>query len=91
MTLYAGLTTDEFGRWEVYVATDAACQDWPAHSFGRTSPIPALEERAAALASLGYGNLDGGQWEWMEVGAGDTDDAVRLLASVDVRPIGGNR
>lgn len=88
MTHYAGLANYNFGKWEVHVAADAAFPDWPTHTFDRTSPIPTLDERAAALASLGYAIVDGARWEWMEVGAGDIDDAVHLLASVDVHPIG---
>ncbi|MGW7457037.1 DUF6303 family protein [Streptomyces sp. NPDC054797] len=87
MTYSARLANSYFGEWELYIITEGHADDWPTHSFGRTSPTPTLAERTAALAGLGYEAEGGAAWEWMELANGDMD-SVELLASYDVRPIG---
>ncbi|MER5481875.1 DUF6303 family protein [Streptomyces sp. NPDC002812] len=87
MTPSARIANGYHGTWEVYVVTDSpAPKDWPCHDFARTSPIPTLAERTAALAVLGYEVADGAQWEWHELPSDDTDP-VRFLGDVDVRLI----
>ncbi|WP_327414418.1 DUF6303 family protein [Streptomyces sp. NBC_01233] len=87
----ARLANGYSGEWEVYVVTNGTpSQDWPEHDFGRSTPVPTLAERAAALAGLGYEGADGAEWEWQEF-HGDATDRVRLLAALDVRPIEDSR
>ncbi|WP_404958938.1 DUF6303 family protein [Streptomyces sp. 147326] len=87
MTQSARLANSYFGEWEIYIVTADPADDWPTHCFGRTSPIPTLAERTAALTGLGYEAADGAAWEWMELPNGDMD-TVELLASFDVRLVG---
>ncbi|KJY33323.1 hypothetical protein VR46_33685 [Streptomyces sp. NRRL S-444] len=71
----------------MYVATASPSpRDWPEHPFARTSPVPTLAERTAALAVLGYQVEDGQRWEWNELDDDDTGP-VRLVASIKVRQI----
>jgi hypothetical protein len=84
MTYGARLSNTFHGEWELYVVTDRMSLDWPEHSFGRTGPVPTLQERADALAQLGYVLADGAVWEWQECSTG-VMDRVELLASVDVQ------
>ncbi|MEU0130786.1 DUF6303 family protein [Streptomyces sp. NPDC006289] len=60
---------------------------WPTFS-----PVPSIEERSAALASLGFTLADGAEWEWSE----DTSPAyhphpvhVALMAAAKVQPVPG--
>jgi hypothetical protein len=84
MTYGARLSNSFHGGWELYVITDRMNLDWPEHSFGRTGPVPTVQERADALAQLGYVLADGAVWEWQECRTGPMD-RVELLASVDVQ------
>ncbi|GHA64655.1 hypothetical protein GCM10010330_16920 [Streptomyces tendae] len=84
MTYGARLSNSFHGEWELYVVTDRMSLDWPEHSFGRTGPVPTVQERVDALAQLGYVLADGAVWEWQECSTG-VMDRVELLASVDVR------
>ncbi|MEV8245898.1 DUF6303 family protein [Streptomyces rochei] len=84
MTYGARLSNSFHGEWELYVVTDRISLDWPEHSFGRTGPVPTLQERVDALAQLGYVLADGAVWEWQECSTG-VMDRVELLASVDVQ------
>lgn len=86
MTHSARLANSYFGQWELYIVTEGHADDWPTHCFDRTSPIPTLGERTAALAALGYVAADGAVWEWTEMTDGDTD-GVDLLASFDIRQV----
>ncbi|MFE1415333.1 DUF6303 family protein [Streptomyces sp. NPDC058746] len=87
MTHGARLANSYFGEWEIYIVIEGHSDDWPLHSFGRTSPTPTLAERTAALAGLGYEAVDGAAWEWIEMDSADTD-AVEFRGSFEVRPIG---
>ncbi|MFH8435164.1 DUF6303 family protein [Streptomyces sp. NPDC018007] len=84
MTYSARLSNSFFGEWELYVVTDRTSLEWPDHSFGRTGPVPTVQERVDALAALGFVLADDAGWEWQERPTGITD-RVRLLASVDVQ------
>nr|CAH60141.1 hypothetical protein [Streptomyces tenjimariensis] len=87
MTLTARLSNGFLGGWEVYVVLHGRRGlEWPAREFGRTAPVPTLNERAAALAALGYEVEDGAVWTWQEHTYGG-DERVRLFASVEVRPV----
>ncbi|MFZ4240722.1 DUF6303 family protein [Streptomyces murinus] len=88
MTHSARLTNSFIGEWEIYVVTSGVSLEWPDHPFERAMPIPTLQERADALAQLGYRVADNAVWEWQETPSG-VMDRVELLASVDVEPIGG--
>ncbi|MFE9683031.1 DUF6303 family protein [Streptomyces sp. NPDC006285] len=88
MTYSARLTNSFIGEWELYVVTDGTSLDWPEHSFERTAPAPTVQERADALALLGYCVEQDATWEWQEIPTG-VMDRVELLASVDVSPMGG--
>ncbi|WP_391654290.1 DUF6303 family protein, partial [Streptomyces tamarix] len=55
----ARLSNSFAGEWELYVVTNLTSLNWPEHSFERTGPIPTLEERADALALLGYAVVEG--------------------------------
>ncbi|MGW2582363.1 DUF6303 family protein [Streptomyces virginiae] len=84
----ARLSNGYNGDWEVYVVTSGTPSLlWPEHDFGRTLPVPTTAERITALAALGYEAVDGAKWDWQELSSGATD-RVRLLADLDVRPIG---
>ncbi|KOT94006.1 hypothetical protein ADK87_31445 [Streptomyces sp. NRRL F-4711] len=84
MTYGARLSNSFHGEWELYIVTDRMSLDWPEYSFGRSGPVPTLQERADALAQLGYAVTDGAAWEWQECSTG-VMDRVELLASVDVQ------
>jgi len=84
----ARLTNSFVGEWELYVVTDGTNLEWPERTFGRTAPVPTLQERADALALLGYRVAGDATWEWQEIPSG-VMDRVELLASVDVQPLGG--
>ncbi|TKT01600.1 DUF6303 family protein [Streptomyces lasalocidi] len=88
MTHGARLSNSFRGEWELYVVTDLMSLEWPEHSFGRTGPVPTVQERADALAQLGYVLADGAEWKWQELRTGAMD-RVELLASVDVEPKDG--
>ncbi|MFK4118459.1 DUF6303 family protein [Streptomyces longwoodensis] len=88
MTHGARLSNSFLGEWELYVVTDLMSQEWPEHSFNRTGPVPTVQERADALAQLGYVLADGAEWTWQELRTGPMD-RVELLASVDVEPKDG--
>ncbi|WDG30742.1 DUF6303 family protein [Streptomyces sp. CA-278952] len=85
MTVYGARLSNSFhGEWELYVITDLkSYDDWPEHSFG-AGPIPTLQERADALAQLGFVLADDAGWEWQESPTG-VMDRVELLASANVR------
>ncbi|MGW0775608.1 DUF6303 family protein [Streptomyces sp. NPDC002835] len=89
MTRTARLSNTFLGDWEVYVVTDAPdALDWPTHRFGRSAPIPTLDQRVEALAALGYAPVGGAEWEWLELSdLGDT--RVWLFASLTVRRVDG--
>lgn len=85
MTVYGAQLSNSFrGEWELYVVTDGMSRDWPEHSFGRTGPVPTLQDRADALAQLGFVLADDAGWEWQECPNG-VMDRVELLASSNVR------
>ncbi|MGF1342842.1 DUF6303 family protein [Streptomyces flavovirens] len=91
----ARMATGVYGTWELYVLTDAPSLEWPEYEFRRVAPVPTLEERAAALAALGYEVVDGAEWEWLETRPGPKAMATHLFAAIPVRPatptvIGGN-
>ncbi|MFB8124177.1 DUF6303 family protein [Streptomyces bacillaris] len=89
MTVYGARLSNSFqGEWELYVVTDGISLEWPEQSFGRSGPVPTVQERADALAQLGFILMDGAEWKWQELPAG-VMDRVRLLASVNVRRKGG--
>ncbi|MFJ8391622.1 DUF6303 family protein [Streptomyces sp. NPDC094144] len=84
MTYGARLSNSFHGDWELYVITDRMSLDWPEHSFGRTGPVPTVQERVDALAQLGFVLADDAGWEWQECRTG-VMDRVELLASVTVQ------
>ncbi|WP_405190007.1 DUF6303 family protein [Streptomyces anulatus] len=85
MTVYGARLSNSFsGEWELYVVTDGMSRDWPEHLFGRSGPIPTLQERADALAALGYVLADDAGWQWQECPNG-VMYRVHLLASANVR------
>ncbi|MFF3487764.1 DUF6303 family protein [Streptomyces sp. NPDC002701] len=88
MTYSARLTNSFIGEWDLYVVTDGPSRNWPEHLFERTAPVPTVQERADALARLGYSIEQDATWEWQEIPTG-VMDRVELLASVDVSPMGG--
>ncbi|ATY96988.1 DUF6303 family protein [Streptomyces cavourensis] len=89
MTVYGARLSNSFrGEWELYVVTDGISLEWPEHSFGRSGPVPSVQERVDVLARLGFVPTEGAEWEWQELPAG-VMDRVELLASVDVQRKGG--
>ncbi|WAE65269.1 DUF6303 family protein [Streptomyces cavourensis] len=89
MTVYGARLSNSFqGEWELYVVTDRISLEWPEHSFGRSGPVPTVQERVDVLARLGFVPTEGAEWEWQELPAG-VMDRVELLASVDVQRRGG--
>ncbi|MEV7720825.1 DUF6303 family protein, partial [Streptomyces sp. NPDC088184] len=79
----ARMATGVAGTWVLYVLTDAPLLEWPAHEFRRVAPVPSPEERAQALAALGYAVEDSAEWEWRETHP--TPVAAHLFAVVPVR------
>ncbi|WP_149826915.1 DUF6303 family protein [Streptomyces tailanensis] len=78
--------------WQLFVVMTGRVGDWPVFTWPTSTPVPTVEERAAALISLGYRLADGGEWEWCE----DTTPAyhphpvrVVLMAAADIRPLDG--
>ncbi|MFI7352721.1 DUF6303 family protein [Streptomyces avidinii] len=89
MSHSARLSNSYSGDWEVYVVSSGVPSlNWPEHDFGHSAPVPTLAERTEALAGLGYEATDGAAWQWQELHS-DATARVRLLAALDVRPIGG--
>ncbi|MEV6141903.1 DUF6303 family protein [Streptomyces sp. NPDC051992] len=80
----ARMATGVDWTWVLYVLTDAPSPEWPKFEFGRVTPVPTLEERAQALAALGYAAMAGAEWEWCETHPDPV--ASHLFASVPVRP-----
>ncbi|MGW1353624.1 DUF6303 family protein [Streptomyces sp. NPDC002409] len=75
----ARMATGVEGTWEMYVLVSA--HEWSKFEFRRLV-VPDLEERTAALASLGYAPAAGAEWEWRELPA---PTGARIFASVPVR------
>ncbi|MFF7359950.1 DUF6303 family protein [Streptomyces sp. NPDC008125] len=71
------------GRWHLYVPLTG--EEWPAHDWSPTAPVPTLAERARVLAGLGYAVA--GEWTWIEDSEvyGDPTTTVRLIATATVR------
>ncbi|BAG19720.1 MULTISPECIES: DUF6303 family protein [Streptomyces] len=84
MNYGARLSNSFLGEWELYVVTDGISLNWPEHSFGRTGPVPTVQERADALTALGFVLADDAGWEWQECPTG-VMDRVELLASANVQ------
>jgi hypothetical protein len=82
------------GLWNLYLIVWGVGQSqWPTVHWGPCASIPTPEERGRALATLGYEAAPGFEWQWCE---GDpapdsTERPVRLIASIDVQPIGGEQ
>lgn len=79
--------------WELFVAVGGNnVADWPEHTWPRRrgALIPSVAERAEALASLGFEPVDGADWSWQEYESEGHahPPVVRLLASIEVRPLG---
>ncbi|MET9916236.1 DUF6303 family protein [Streptomyces sp. NPDC006435] len=79
----ARMATGVYGTWELYVLVSA--DEWAKYEFRRLVPLPSPEERAEALAGLGYEAVDGAEWEWRELSA---PTGPRLFAAIQVRPTG---
>ncbi|MFC9243290.1 DUF6303 family protein [Streptomyces sp. NPDC057136] len=78
--------------WQMFVAMTGRVSDWPVHTWPTSTEIPSINEREAALASLGFVLVDGAEWEWTE----DTGPEyhphpvrVSLIAAAEVRPSDG--
>ncbi|MFE3494207.1 DUF6303 family protein [Streptomyces sp. NPDC059169] len=78
------------GPWRLYVALMGAVE-WPDFRWERSAPVPMIAERRAALATLGYEQVPGCEWSWIEDTATYGDDAspVLLIATVNVRELTG--
>ncbi|WP_329177091.1 DUF6303 family protein [Streptomyces sp. NBC_01477] len=74
-------------EWQIFVALPDEAR-WPHVPFPIAAGIPTLNDRAAALRSLGFTPLGAEQtWEWMEtVFEGDPDGVVSLVATTTVTP-----
>lgn len=64
------------GRWHLYVPLTG--EQWPAHYWSSTAPVPTLAERARALA-LGFAVA--GEWTWIEDSEVYGDPATAVLSS----------
>ncbi|MFJ8614814.1 DUF6303 family protein [Streptomyces clavifer] len=80
----ARMATGASSTWVLYVLTAAPSLEWPGHDFGRTAPMPTRDERAQALAALGYAIEDGAEWEWNATR--HSPAAAHLWAAIAVRP-----
>ncbi|WP_432063374.1 DUF6303 family protein [Streptomyces sp. S1] len=79
-------------RWRLFVVLPGPADDWPAFEWptSRRHMIPTPDERARALASLGYCLAPDAAWSWTEDETPDYHDhprAVSLLGSTVVVPL----
>ncbi|BAU83315.1 hypothetical protein SLA_2388 [Streptomyces laurentii] len=79
-------------RWEIYVVLLGNPDEWPAFQWpvSRRNTIPTPDERARALASLGYRPAPGAQWEWDEITTPDYHghpSTVAMLAGTVAVPL----
>ncbi|RPK78871.1 hypothetical protein EES45_16545 [Streptomyces sp. ADI97-07] len=81
----ARMATGASGTWVLYVLTAAPFLEWPVYDSGRTAPMPTRDERAQALAALGYTIEDGAEWEWNATR--HSPAAAHLWAAIAIRPI----
>ncbi|MFD5487982.1 DUF6303 family protein [Streptomyces virginiae] len=78
--------------WQLYVAMSGLVSEWPTYTWPPTGEIPTLDERARALADLGFSLAEGAEWEWTEHDGPDYHPhpaRVLLLCSAKVRPLEG--
>ncbi|MFC9245102.1 DUF6303 family protein [Streptomyces sp. NPDC057136] len=52
--------------WQLYVVMTGSVRDWPVHTWSTSTEVPSIDERKAALASLGFVLVNGIEWEWTE-------------------------
>ncbi|MDX3777679.1 DUF6303 family protein [Streptomyces europaeiscabiei] len=78
--------------WQLFVAMTGLVSDWPVFTWPTSLQAPTVEERAAALASLGFTLAEDAEWEWCE---GTTPEyhphpvRVVLMAAAQIRPLDG--
>ncbi|MGA4877514.1 DUF6303 family protein [Streptomyces lydicamycinicus] len=74
------------GAWRLYVVVPGA-PDWPAFRWESTDSVPAVAERRAVLAALGFEPLAGAEWSWTEDSQDPDDDSTPpvLIAALPVR------
>ncbi|MFJ4907696.1 DUF6303 family protein [Streptomyces sp. NPDC093249] len=77
--------------WEIYVVLLGTSTSWPTFRWptSRRNVIPSPDERARALASLGYRLAPDAQWEWDEITTPNYHghpSAVTMLAGTSAVP-----
>ncbi|SDM65937.1 DUF6303 family protein [Streptomyces wuyuanensis] len=74
------------GPWRLYVALMGSTK-WPDYRWERPTPVPTIAERRTVLATLGYEQVPGSEWSWIEdtTTYGDDGSPVLLIAAVEVR------
>ncbi len=77
------------GAWHVYVMVPGLGL-WPDCQFEGAS-VPTQQERADALAVMGFEVLPDAEWRWVEdtQSPDDPTSPAVLIGAVDVRPAGG--
>ncbi|MGW0314721.1 DUF6303 family protein [Streptomyces flavidovirens] len=78
--------------WQLFVVMIGRVDDWPVFTWSTSPQAPTVEERAAALASLGFALAADAEWEWCE----DTTPEyhlhpvrVVLMAAAQILPLDG--
>ncbi|MFF9146351.1 DUF6303 family protein [Streptomyces sp. NPDC014861] len=63
-----GPGTVRLAAWELFVAPPGVPAPWPHHRWpsSRRHLMPTLDERAQALADLGYALAPAAEWQWRE-------------------------
>ncbi|MGW2772966.1 DUF6303 family protein [Streptomyces olivaceoviridis] len=80
------------GRWHLYVVLLNTTERWPEYNFGQVAPVPTRTERAEALRLLGFEQVPGTEWRWVEDSEtpDDPTSPVLLIAATQVRPVEGD-
>ncbi|KFG00250.1 hypothetical protein IQ62_14500 [Streptomyces scabiei] len=78
--------------WQLFVVISGSVGDWPMFTWPTSTQAPTVDERTAALASLGYRLAEDDVWEWCEDTTPDYHPhpvRVALMAAAQVRPLDG--
>ncbi|NUW04536.1 DUF6303 family protein [Streptomyces sp. CAI 127] len=78
--------------WQLYIIVPGLVSEWPVFTWPTGPDVPSREDRAAALASLGFTFTDGAEWEWSEDSGPPYHPhpvRVALIAATKVQPVSG--
>ncbi|GLW44473.1 DUF6303 family protein [Streptomyces thermocarboxydus] len=78
--------------WQLFIVMTGLVSDWPTFTWPTSSQAPTVEERAEALASLGFTLAEHAEWEWCESTTPEYHPhpvQVELMAAAQIRPLNG--